>query len=602
MAEQSNSAFSDLPSGAQVLSVPQQGQSTPGLLQPGNIDLYNRPHVTNSDGSISTVRSMSFGENGKEILVPTVSEDGRIMSDREAIDTYHQTGKHLGVFDSPSKATAYAVKLHNDYAAGKYDQTSKKFSDLPAGAQVVSAPAQVTPAGALQPSDDQWFHGSQSPEAVAAARAANPPMQQLKEAAIGAAKSAGQTGSLILDYLSGGPSAVAIHAAGVESPNRERLDNALTPKNDDQKAGAMVEQLGEFMLGDLGAAKGIAATAKLGMVQDALKLAEKYPAVAKLLHAGMTFLRQGSTATGVGLAHGEEPSAAAKQGAAVGALGGVLEGAASFAPEVKASLQKGKQLIRPSAEVQAQITRDSIKQVLGTKADADVLDEAADRIGKTKLFSTVENELKLVKPQLDTELKTMTSQLDDLLTKSPAQVPDAAHEVNKVMDQMIANAKAGVGDSEEAQRAVNTVRSRVVSKLGDQFPQDFSQPIAAKDLNQVKHLVGDEIKKFAPPENLTSAQKWEQEAYRQVYFRLRDMVSEAVPASKELNGKISKGIQLQDLLEKKFPHLETPQAAQASYSGTRATNLGKTAVKVGKAIAVPAGLGTAYELGKNVTQ
>ena len=86
--------------------------------------------------------------------------------------------------------------------------------------------------------------------------------------------------------------------------------------------------------------------------------------------------------------------------------------------------------------------------------------------------------------------------------------------------------------------------------------------------------------------------------YRQVYFRLRDMVSEPVPATKELNDRIIKGIQLQDLLEKKFPHLETPQAAQASYSGTRATNAGKVAVKAAKVVGVPAALGTAYEPGK----
>ena len=171
-----------------------------------------------------------------------------------------------------------------------------------------------------------------------------------------------------------------------------------------------------------------------------------------------------------------------------------------------------------------------------------------------------------------------------------------------VLPWPIASAKAGVGDSEEAQKAINVVRQRVISKLDDQFPQDFSQPIGAKELNDLKRSVGDEIRKFAPPENLTSAQKWEQEAYRQAYFRLRDMVSDAVPESKELNQRISKGIQLQDLLEKKFPHLETPQAAQASYSGTRSTNAVKAAIKVGKAIGVPAALGTAYELGKNVTQ
>lgn len=84
-----------------------------GLLQPGNIDLKARPIVKNADGSISTVRSMSFGEDAGEILVPTVSPDGKILSDDDAIKLYHQTGQHLGIFDNPADADAYAQSLHN---------------------------------------------------------------------------------------------------------------------------------------------------------------------------------------------------------------------------------------------------------------------------------------------------------------------------------------------------------------------------------------------------------------------------------------------------------------------------------------------------------
>lgn len=82
----------------------------------GNIDLYNRPRVKNKDGSISTVRSMSFYDEktGKEVLVPTVHPGGLIMSNKEAIDRYYKTGEYLGVFDTPDDANSYAESLHNE--------------------------------------------------------------------------------------------------------------------------------------------------------------------------------------------------------------------------------------------------------------------------------------------------------------------------------------------------------------------------------------------------------------------------------------------------------------------------------------------------------
>lgn len=80
------------------------------MVVPGNIDLDNRQVVASEDG-ISTELSFSVEIDGLEVLLPTVI-DGKIVSEKEAIEHFMQTGEHLGMFRTPEEADVYAYWLH----------------------------------------------------------------------------------------------------------------------------------------------------------------------------------------------------------------------------------------------------------------------------------------------------------------------------------------------------------------------------------------------------------------------------------------------------------------------------------------------------------
>lgn len=83
-----------------------------GLIQPGNIDLSDRPQIKRPDGSTIQVPTMSVDVDGKHYILPKEAENGQTLTDTEALDLFRASGQHLGVFKSKKDADKFAQNLH----------------------------------------------------------------------------------------------------------------------------------------------------------------------------------------------------------------------------------------------------------------------------------------------------------------------------------------------------------------------------------------------------------------------------------------------------------------------------------------------------------
>lgn len=85
----------------------------PGLVSPGNLDISNPVPAMTDQGDMALLKPVAIETPQGVVLIPTVV-NGQQIPEHEAIQMYHQTGQHLGMFRNRQAAELYAQRLQQD--------------------------------------------------------------------------------------------------------------------------------------------------------------------------------------------------------------------------------------------------------------------------------------------------------------------------------------------------------------------------------------------------------------------------------------------------------------------------------------------------------
>jgi hypothetical protein len=103
---------------------------SPSNSSEGNIDVSSRKTIKLSNGEVELFKPMAFRNAGKVIVVPTITEGGKLLTESGAINKYFETGMHLGIFDDMSEAKVRIEQLEKErFKDTPKENTAKKKED-----------------------------------------------------------------------------------------------------------------------------------------------------------------------------------------------------------------------------------------------------------------------------------------------------------------------------------------------------------------------------------------------------------------------------------------------------------------------------------------
>jgi hypothetical protein len=191
----------------------------------------------------------------------------------------------------------------------------------------------------------------------------NPDEPSLKDAGIGAVKGAGQTVDTVSGMLNHVP-VVGERLAPTSGVNA--LDSMTTLRNDDERGGAVVEGIGEFLLGDE-ALKTLSIGDRLLKAGKLAKMLEESPRLKRAVEIGMNAMRQGTVGTTQSLARGATPGEAVATGAVTGGSAGLLETGAEGIQAVAPTVRKIAGELIPVRASQGSAVADAAENVAASK-------------------------------------------------------------------------------------------------------------------------------------------------------------------------------------------------------------------------------------------